>query len=240
MKQPDFDVIIIGAGLSGIGAAVHLQKRCPGKSYHILEARQSIGGTWDLFRYPGIRSDSDMHTLGYNFKPWTEAKAIADGPNILKYIHETADEYDVTPHIEFDARVVSSSWSSADAMWTVTTESSDGRRKNTTCRFLNNCSGYYRYDEGYLPEFPGYDKFQGQLIHPQDWPEDLDCAGKRVMVIGSGATAMTLVPAMAETAGHVTMLQRSPTYVVSRPAIDRMAIRLRKILPARLAYAITR
>lgn len=240
MNQPQYDVIIIGAGLSGIGAAVHLQKQCPGKSYRILEARDAIGGTWDLFRYPGIRSDSDMHTLGYNFKPWTEAKAIADGPNILKYIRETAEEYGVLDQIEFGARVVSCQWSSATALWSVTTESRDGQQRTTTCRLINNCSGYYRYDQGYLPQFPGAESFQGQLIHPQHWPEDLDYAGKRVVVIGSGATAVTLVPAMAETAGHVTMLQRSPTYVVSRPAVDGIAIRLRQFLPASWAYALTR
>jgi cation diffusion facilitator CzcD-associated flavoprotein CzcO len=240
MKQPDFDVVIVGAGLSGIGAAVHLQKHCPGKTYCILEARGAIGGTWDLFRYPGIRSDSDMYTLGYNFKPWTEGKAIADGPNILNYIRETADEYQVTPKIRFHTRVVSSNWCSWDGLWEVTTESSAGERQTITCRFINSCAGYYRYDQGYLPTLPGYDDFGGRLIHPQHWPEDLDYTGKRVVVIGSGATAMTLVPAMAETAGHVTMLQRTPTYVVSRPAVDRIAIGLRKILPAGLAYMITR
>ncbi len=240
MNQPDFDVIIVGAGLSGIGAAVHLQKHCPDKSYRILESRDAIGGTWDLFRYPGIRSDSDMHTLGYNFKPWTEAKAIADGPNILSYVRETADEYGVTPHIQFNTRLISANWSSEDALWYLTTEDQHGRRQTTSCRFVNMCSGYYRYDQGYLPDFPGYEDFHGKLVHPQHWPADLDYSGKRVVVIGSGATAITIVPAMAQQAAHVTMLQRSPSYVVSRPAEDRLANFLRKILPGRLAYGITR
>jgi monooxygenase len=240
MNQPDFDVIIVGAGLSGIGAAVHLQKRCDDKSYRIIEARDAIGGTWDLFRYPGIRSDSDMHTLGYNFKPWTEAKAIADGPNILQYVRDTADEYGVKENIQFNTRVVSLNWSSEDAMWHVTTQSEAGLRETTTCRMVNVCSGYYRYDQGYLPEFPGYDDFEGQLVHPQHWPEDLDYAGKRVIVIGSGATAVTLVPAMSDEAEHVTMLQRSPTYVVSRPAKDWLANFLRKVLPDSWAYTLTR
>ena len=240
MNEPDFDVIIVGAGLSGIGAAVHLQKHCPGKTYRILESRAAIGGTWDLFRYPGVRSDSDMHTLGYNFKPWTEAKAIADGPNILNYVRQTADEYGVTPHIQFNARVVSANWSSDDAMWNITTEDPHGKRETITCRFVNMCCGYYRYDQGYLPEFPGYNEFRGTLVHPQHWPADLDYSGKRVVVIGSGATAITIVPAMADTAAHVTMLQRSPSYVVSRPAEDWWANQLRRFLPGRLAYGLTR
>lgn len=240
MNQPDYDVIIVGAGLSGIGAAVHLQKRCRGKSYRIFESRDSIGGTWDLFRYPGIRSDSDMHTLGYNFKPWIAAEAIADGPSILKYVRDTADEYQITPHIQFNTRVIALRWCSDDALWHVTTQTESGLRQNATGRFVNVCSGYYRYDQGYQPEFPGSKDFQGRIIHPQHWPEDLDYTGKQVVVIGSGATAVTLVPAMAEKAGHVTMLQRSPSYIVSRPAKDRFANFLRKVLPKNLAYTLTR
>ena len=241
MTQPDTDVLIIGAGLSGIGAAVHLGKRSPGKSYRIFEQRSAIGGTWDLFRYPGIRSDSDMHTLGFNFKPWTEAKAIADGPSIRKYVRETADEYGVTPHITFDTKIVAANWSNPDQAWHVTTENTKtGERSTTTTRFLFMCGGYYRYDQGYRPDFPGEATFKGQIIHPQHWPEDLDYSGKKVVIIGSGATAMTLLPAMTDKAAHVTMLQRSPTYVVSRPAVDKMANSLRKILPAGWAYGIIR
>lgn len=241
MTQIDTEILIIGAGLSGIGAAVHLGRHCPGKTYRIYEARDAIGGTWDLFRYPGIRSDSDMHTLGYNFKPWTEARAIADGPAIRRYVNETADEYGVRQHIRFNTRIVAADWSAADQCWTVTTEDvRTGEKGKTRCRFLFMCGGYYRYDEGYRPEFPGEKDFKGQIIHPQHWPENLDYAGKRIVVIGSGATAMTLVPAMARKAGHVTMLQRSPTYVVSRPGIDGFASFLRRILPESWAYALIR
>ncbi len=240
MTQLDTDVLIIGAGLSGIGAAVHLTKRCPGKSFRIFEARDAIGGTWDLFRYPGIRSDSDMHTLGYNFKPWTEAKAIADGPSIRKYVRETAEEYGITKKISFGMKIVAANWSPADQAWHVVSTAPSGERMTTTCRFLFMCGGYYRYDEGYRPDFPGEATFRGQIIHPQHWPEDLDYSGKRVVVIGSGATAMTLVPAMAEKAAHVTMLQRSPTYVVSRPAVDSAANFLRGVLPEKWAYSIIR
>nr|WP_233349178.1 NAD(P)/FAD-dependent oxidoreductase [Hyphomonas sp. CACIAM 19H1] len=241
MTQLDTDVLIIGAGLSGIGAAVHLTKRSPGKRYRIYEARDAIGGTWDLFRYPGIRSDSDMHTLGYNFKPWTDAKAIADGPSIRKYVNDTADEYGIRQNIRFDTKIVAANWSSADQAWTVTSENvKTGAQEKTTCRFLFMCGGYYRYDQGYRPEFPGEAAFRGQIIHPQHWPEDLDYSGKKVVVIGSGATAMTLVPSMASKAGHVTMLQRSPTYVVSRPAVDGLANFLRKILPDQWAYNLIR
>jgi monooxygenase len=234
-----FDVIIIGAGLSGIGAAWHLQQRCPGRSFAILESRDTIGGTWDLFRYPGIRSDSDMYTLGYSFKPWENAKAIADGPSILRYIRETAVESGIDRRIRFRHRVVRADWSSPEARWTVTAEQ-DGRKVEFTCGFLFACSGYYRYSEGYTPDFEGVDDFRGRLVHPQKWPEDLDYAGKNVVVIGSGATAVTLVPAMASTAAHVTMLQRSPTYLVSRPAEDRLGNWLRARLPLKTAYAITR
>jgi cation diffusion facilitator CzcD-associated flavoprotein CzcO len=235
------DVLIVGAGLSGIGAAHHLQERCPGKSYAILEAREDLGGTWDLFRYPGIRSDSDMHTLGYRFRPWTEAKSIADGPSILRYVRQTARDAGIDAKIRLRHRVVSAEWSSADARWTVEAERSDtGEAVHLTCGFLFVCSGYYRYDEGYSPEFPGMERFAGRVIHPQHWPDDLDYAGKRVVVIGSGATAMTLVPSLAETAAQVTMLQRSPTYVVSLPAEDAIANRLRRMLPDGAAYAIVR
>lgn len=241
MTQPDTDVLIIGAGLSGIGAAVHLGKQCPGKTYRIFEQRSAIGGTWDLFRYPGIRSDSDMHTLGFNFKPWTEAKAIADGPSIRNYVRETADEYDITRHIQFDTKIVAADWSSPDQVWHITAEDTKtGKRSELTTRFLFMCGGYYNYDEGYRPDFPGEEAYKGQFVHPQHWPEDLDYSGKKVVIIGSGATAMTLVPAMAEKAGHVTMLQRSPTYVVSRPAVDKFANFLRAILPDSWAYGLIR
>jgi monooxygenase len=236
-----FDVIIVGAGLSGVGAAYHLQSRCPGKSYAILEGREAIGGTWDLFRYPGIRSDSDMHTLGYNFKPWTQAKAIADGPSIREYVNETATENAISEHIRFQHKVRSASWSTDDARWTVTADRvDDNERVQLSCNFLYMCGGYYNYDEGFDPEFEGTERFQGTIAHPQFWPEDLDYKGKKVVVIGSGATAMTLVPAMAENGAQVTMVQRSPTYVVSRSDQDAIANTLRKFLPEKMAYAITR
>jgi cation diffusion facilitator CzcD-associated flavoprotein CzcO len=233
------DMLIVGAGISGIGAACHLRREQPGKSYAILEARDAIGGTWDLFRYPGIRSDSDLHTFGYAFKPWTDDKAIADGDSILAYIRETAQEYGVDEHIRFGHRVLAASWSSDDALWTVSGER-DGEPFTMTARWLFCASGYYRYDEGFTPQFEGTDRFQGRIVHPQHWPEDLDYAGKRVVVIGSGATAMTLVPAMARDAAHVTMLQRSPTYVLPLPARDALANRLRKLLGEERAYAVTR
>ena len=238
--RSDFDVLIVGAGLSGIGAAVHLQKDCPDRSFVIIEGRDAIGGTWDLFRYPGIRSDSDMYTLGYKFKPWKEAKAIADGPHIRAYIHETAAENDVNRHIRFGHKVVSAAWSSADARWTVTAALADGTTTELTGNFLYMCSGYYNYAEGHRPAFAGDGDFAGRIVHPQFWPPDLDYAGKRVVVIGSGATAVTLVPEMAKQAAHVTMLQRSPTYVVSRPAKDAIADVLRTMLPAKLAYSLIR
>ncbi len=233
------DVLIIGAGLSGIGAAWHLQDRCKGKSYAIFEARDAIGGTWDLFRYPGIRSDSDMHTLGYRFKPWTEAKAIADGPAILNYVRQTAIDNGIDKHIRFHHRCTRASWSSETALWTVEADH-DGEPVTIAARFLFACAGYYSYAEGHRPDFPGESKFEGRFVHPQFWPQDLDYAGKQVVVIGSGATAVTLVPEMAKKAAHVTMLQRSPTYVVSRPGEDVLANRMRKWLPATMAYAITR
>jgi monooxygenase len=234
------DVLIVGAGLSGIGAAYHLQTKLPGKSYAILEGREAIGGTWDLFRYPGIRSDSDLHTLGYAFKPWTEEQSIADGPAILDYVRQTARENGIDRHIRFGHKVRRADWSSKDARWTVEATRDDGETVTFTCGFLFTAGGYYRYDEGFTPHFEGRERFQGQIIHPQHWPEDLDYAGKRVVVIGSGATAVTLVPAMTDEAEHVTMLQRSPTYVVSVPSRDPIANALRRFLPAHVAYAITR
>ncbi|WP_165189342.1 flavin-containing monooxygenase [Caulobacter soli] len=239
MAIEHFDVLIVGAGLSGIGAAYHLKRDCPKKTYAILEARAAIGGTWDLFRYPGIRSDSDMYTLGYAFKPWREAKAIADGPSILNYVRETAAEHGIDRNIRYGHKVRRASWSSETATWTVEAEH-DGKTVKVTCNFLSMCSGYYNYEAGYTPDFPGIERFKGRIVHPQLWPEDLDYAGKTVVVIGSGATAVTLAPEMAKTAGHVTMLQRSPTYVVSRPAEDGVANWLRAKLPGKLAYDITR
>jgi monooxygenase len=239
-----FDVLIVGAGLSGIGAGYHLQEKCPGKSYAILEGRDCIGGTWDLFRYPGIRSDSDMFTMGYSFKPWTEPKAIAEGTKILNYVRQTAVENGIDKKIRFNHGVKRASWSSQDARWTVEAARKVGQGGREivrfTCNFLFMCSGYYKYEEGYTPEFAGSADFAGRIVHPQKWPEDLDYTAKRVVVIGSGATAMTLVPEIARTAAHVTMLQRSPTYVVARPAEDALANKLRRNLPAKLAYHMIR
>ncbi len=234
------DVIIVGAGLSGIGAACHLKRECPGRLFTILEARDAIGGTWDLFRYPGVRSDSDMHTLGYDFKPWTDAKAIADGPAILDYIRETARENGLMDRIRFGHRVRSAHWDSDEARWTVTVDRVGDGRVEIVGNFLYLCSGYYDYEGGHTPGFDGQENFAGEIVHPQFWPETLDHTGKRVAIIGSGATAMTLAPAMAGTGARVTMVQRSPTYVISRPDMDKVANSLRKWLPARLAYAITR
>ena len=235
------DVLVVGAGISGIGAGYHLQNKCPWASFTILEGRGDIGGTWDLFRYPGVRSDSDMHTLGFSFKPWKDARSIAGGPAIMDYLRETVAEHDLERHIRFGHLVSRAEWSSDSARWTVTaTLAATGETTTLTCGFLFMCSGYYSYREGHLPTFPGRDRFGGEIVHPQAWPEDLDYAGKRVLVIGSGATAMTLVPAMAERAAHVTMLQRSPTYVVARPSHDLFANRLRRILPEKWAYALTR
>jgi cation diffusion facilitator CzcD-associated flavoprotein CzcO len=239
MSTEHFDVVVVGAGISGIGAGYFLQRDCPNKRYVILENRADMGGTWDLFRYPGVRSDSDMFTLGYSFKPWTEEKAIADGPSIWKYVHETAAEYGIDKHVRYKHRVVKASWSSDDALWTIEAES-EGVTKRFTCNFFHVCAGYYNYEEGYLPKWEGTDFFKGQIIHPQHWPEDLDYTGKRVVVIGSGATAVTLVPSMTDKAAHVTMLQRTPTYMVSLPAEDKLANWGRKNLPRHFAYDLTR
>ena len=241
MSIEHVDVLIVGAGLSGIGAGYHLQSECPNKSYVILEGREASGGTWDLFRYPGIRSDSDMYTLGYSFKPWEDAKAIADGPSILEYVRSTAKDYGIDRHIRFRHKVKRASWSSADARWTVEAEKGDtGEIARFTASFLFFCSGYYNYDAGYTPEFLGRDRFQGRIVHPQKWTEDVDYAGKKVVVIGSGATAVTLVPALAEKAAHVVMLQRSPTYILSLPGEDALANAMRRYLPSMVAYNITR
>lgn len=234
-----FDVLIVGAGLSGIGAAAHLKMECPEKSFAILEGRAAMGGTWDLFRYPGIRSDSDMFTLGYRFRPWSDPKAIADGASILNYIRETAAEFALEEKIRYDTRVKLASWSSDESRWTVEAETGNST-VHFTCNFLYLCTGYYDYENGYTPEWSGIERFRGRIVHPQKWTEDIDYAGQRVVVIGSGATAVTIVPAMAENAAHVTMLQRSPTYIVSRPAEDKVANFLRASLPARAAYAMTR
>ena len=235
------DVLIVGAGLSGIGAAVHLQDECPERSFAILESRDAIGGTGDLFRYPGIRSDSDMYTLGYRFKPWTNAKAIADGPAILDYIQETVREHGLARHIRLGHRVKRASWSTAQSRWTVEVERGPAREPVTlSCNFLFLCAGYYNYEAGYTPDFPGIDRFKGIVAHPQKWTPDIDYTGKRVVVIGSGATAVTLVPSMADKAAHVTMLQRSPTYIMALPGRDAVAHWLQRVLPAKAAYGITR
>jgi monooxygenase len=235
------DVLIVGAGLSGIGAGHYIQTECPWASYAIFEARGAIGGTWDLFRYPGIRSDSDMYTLGYSFRPWSGEKAIADGASILQYIKDTAAESGIDEHIRFNHRITAANWSTADGCWHVTAARADtGEVVELTAGFIFSCSGYYRYDHGYEPDFPGRDEFRGTVIHPQAWPEDLDYAGKRVVVIGSGATAVTLIPSMADTAAHVTMLQRSPAYIVSVPAKNPLTGVLRRILPDRWAGTIMR
>ena len=241
MTQEYFDVIIVGGGLSGIDAAYHLQTHCRRKSYVILENRDAVGGTWDLFRYPGIRSDSDMYTFGYSFRPWQKNSSISDGESIRTYIRETAEAYGIDRHIRFRHRVKSVSWSSADALWTVEVERGPEREPvRLTCNFLFACTGYYDYAAGYAPAFAGVEKFRGRLVHPQHWPQDLDYTGKRVVVIGSGATAITIIPAMAETAAQVTMLQRSPSYIVSRPSQDAFALWLRRRLPIKLAYGIAR
>lgn len=239
MTVEHLDVIIVGAGLSGVGAAYHLQAECQGKTYAILEARDAVGGTWDLFRYPGIRSDSDMYTLSFPFRPWTNPKAIADGHDIRTYIEGAVREFGIEKRIRYGNRVVSASWSSDDARWTVTSNV-DGETIVRTASFVYLCSGYYNYDAGYQPEFPGLESYEGQLVHPQFWPEDLDYAGQEVVVIGSGATAVTLIPSMADDVKHVTMLQRSPTYITSLPAEDRIADVMRRVLPAGFAHRAIR
>jgi cation diffusion facilitator CzcD-associated flavoprotein CzcO len=240
MAVEDVDVLIVGAGLSGIGAGYYLQTQCHQKSYLILEARDTVGGTWDLFRYPGIRSDSDMYTLGFSFHPWRDPKAIADGPAILSYIHETAQRFGIDRKIRFRHRVQRAEWSSAEARWTVDAVCASGEAARFRCGFLYLCSGYYDYEHGYSPAWPGVEQFTGRMVHPQEWPQGLDYAGRQVIVIGSGATAVTLVPALAKQAAHVTMLQRSPTYVVSLPSQDSIANWMRRHLPSRIAYQLVR
>jgi monooxygenase len=235
-----FDVVIVGAGLSGIGAARHLKSQCPGKTFAILEGRDTLGGTWDLFRYPGIRSDSDMYTLGYNFKPWTEPQVIADGDRIRNYIQETSRENGIDSHIRYDSKVVSADWNSETAAWTLTVQKKSGETQQVSCNWLMMCSGYYNYEEGFTPDFPGRNDFKGQVIHPQFWPEKLDYSGKRVVVIGSGATAITLIPSMTDKAQHVTMLQRTPSYVISVPQFDPMVRMLLKFLPEMTVYKMSR
>jgi cation diffusion facilitator CzcD-associated flavoprotein CzcO len=240
-KIQHVDVLIVGAGISGIGMACHLVRDCPGKSYAILERRRAIGGTWDLFRYPGIRSDSDMYTFGFNFRPWPGTKVLADGPAIRTYVRDTAREFGVEDHIRFGTRVTKASWSSATAQWTV--EAHDEGTGETT-RWLANFvvagTGYYDYDTGFRPQFPNEDRFGGTLVHPQHWPDDLDYRGKRVVIVGSGATAVTLMPAMAADAASVTMLQRSPTYIVSLPAVDKLSAALQRVLPENTVYKLAR
>ena len=233
------DVAIIGAGLSGIGAAYHLQDRCPELSYTVFEGRASMGGTWDLFRYPGIRSDSDMYTFGFSFHPWKSPKAIADGPSILEYIKETADKFNITEKIQFSHRVIKASWRSAEKRWILTVTSPEGESE-ISCRFLISCTGYYNYEHGYEPEFPGRKNFKGPVIHPQKWPEDLDYTNKKIIIIGSGATAVTLVPELAKKAEKVYMLQRSPTYIMNLPREDAVANFFKKVLPAKAAYGLSR
>ncbi|MDO6441663.1 NAD(P)/FAD-dependent oxidoreductase [Marinobacter sp. 2_MG-2023] len=241
MSEQHFDVLIIGAGVSGIGMACHLKRECPGKSFAILERRQTLGGTWDLFRYPGIRSDSDMFTFGYNFRPWTGGKVLADGASIKQYVAETAKEYDVERHIRYGRAVQTADWSSVDKCWKlIALNEASGKPETYTASFLIGCTGYYNYDQGYKPDFPGEADFTGVIVHPQHWPEGLNYEGKKVVVIGSGATAITLVPTLAEEAGHVTMLQRSPTYLVPMPSTDKITLALQRVLSPKAAYRLTR
>ncbi|SFU14910.1 flavin-containing monooxygenase [Pseudomonas marincola] len=241
MTVKHFDVLVLGAGLSGIGAGYHLQKNCPSKTYAILEAREDLGGTWDLFRYPGIRSDSDMFTLGYSFRPWTSNKSIVDGSEILQYLRDTSREFGIDSNIRYGHRVIAAAWSSGEARWTLDIEVGEQRSPvRYSCNFFYVCSGYYSYEGGYQPDFPGLENYTGQLIHPQQWPEGLDYSGKRIVVIGSGATAVTLVPALAKKAAHVTMLQRSPSYVMSLPDDDVIAKAMRKVLPSSWVHKTVR
>jgi cation diffusion facilitator CzcD-associated flavoprotein CzcO len=236
-----FDVIVIGAGISGIGAGYHLQTKCPEKSYAILEGRDTIGGTWDLFKYPGIRSDSDMYTLGFSFFPWKEKEAIADGPSILKYLDETSKKFNIDKKIKFNHYVKDASWCSEKSIWTLKVEDKNLMDTVTiSCNFIFMCSGYYSYEKGYTPDFEGINEFNGKIMHPQKWDASIDYSDKEVIVIGSGATAVTIVPEIAKDAKHVTMLQRSPTYVVSAPQQDPLAIFLQKYLPSKLSYFIVR
>ncbi len=241
MGADPYDVLIIGAGLSGIGVAAHLARDCPQKRVGIIERRDAVGGTWDLFRDPGIRSDSDMVTFGYKFRPWTDRRMLADGPSIRAYVAETAKHFGIDRNIQFGIKITNMDWSSAERCWTVTgVHEASGEPRRFTAKFLVAATGYYDHDQGYLPDFPGVDDFKGRCIHPQQWPEDLDYKGKRVVVIGSGATAVTLIPALADDTAHITMLQRSPSYIHSVPAVDTMAVMLGRILPESWTYAIAR
>ena len=241
MTQQHLDVLIIGAGISGIGIGVHLTQKSPNKKFAILERREKIGGTWDLFRYPGIRSDSDMSTFGYEFKPWTGSKVLADGTSIRNYVNQTADEYKMLEKVHFNRQVKAANWSSEKKLWQLDVfNSADNKTEQWTADFLLGCTGYYDYDKGFKPDFPQEDQFKGQIIHPQHWPENLDYSGKKVVIIGSGATAITLVPAMADTAAHVTMLQRSPTYIAAVPSIDKLYVKMKKVMPEKMAYSLTR
>lgn len=240
MNARELDVLIVGAGLSGIGAACHLARKQPKLRVALLESRDDLGGTWDLFRYPGIRSDSDMTTFGYGFKPWRQPRVLAEGAAIKGYIAETADEYGVRDKIRFGRQVTAANWSSEDARWTVQVRTADGADETYRTAHVIAATGYYNYDQGYAPDFPGQDQFKGEIVHPQFWPEDLDVAGKKIVVIGSGATAITLVPSLVERGAKVTMLQRTPTYVLSIPAIDPLWATLSKVLPDKAVYAATR
>ena len=235
------DVVVVGAGISGIGAAYNLKTRCPQKTYTILEGRSNLGGTWDLFKYPGIRSDSDMHTMGFKFKPWRSPKTIADAPSILEYLNETVDEFDLRKKIQFNRKVISAVWSSPDALWYLKVENQESNSvEEMTCNILYLCGGYYNYDEGYTPEFKNVEAFEGLIVHPQKWPEGLDYSDKKVVVIGSGATAVTIVPAMSEKVEHITMLQRSPTYYFAAPDEDKIGNFIKKFTTDRLGYFLVR
>jgi monooxygenase len=235
------DVLIVGAGVSGIDAAYHLQTKCPNRTYAILEARDAIGGTWDLFRFPGIRSDSDMYTYSFPFRPWTGRKSIADGASILQYVRDTARDFAIERSVRLRHRVIGATWSSKDGLWTVEVERAPAAESiHLRCNFLLMCSGYYSYQSGHAPEFKGTERFKGRIVHPQSWPEALDYRDKRVAVIGSGATAVTMIPVMAEAAAHVTMVQRSPTYIVAWPDEDSVAKLLHKVLPLKAAGVVCR